>query len=294
MGTEKLEPGLERVEIKQTRTGQTPISFKNGAINKINSSQYTFGKKNFLFIPFKVSKDSQQKGLKLKIFKGKDLKVFYIQYWFNGKPSKHKVGNYSQNFGVEECNNALFELHKTHTDKENGYWIKDPNKTKKDEKRIVEKPDTTTAKGYTVNEVIEAYCGAPIFDEEADRGFSKDRKDGYRSKKHAREWFRCMAGYSHRQTLIDFFDDDDGYGVVEFKSNKHLRVAKPTSMRDLFRKYPPGRGIIQDRIYYNRRKKITYTKPKSKNYSIYDHDLGKSLLHELTPGDIENFIKNEP
>ena len=39
MSDEKLEPGLERVEIKQTRTGQTPISFKNGAINKINSSQ---------------------------------------------------------------------------------------------------------------------------------------------------------------------------------------------------------------------------------------------------------------
>ena len=82
MGTEKLEPKLERVEIKQTRTKQTPISFKNGAINKIRSSQYIFGDNNFLFIPFKVSKDSHQRGLKLKIFKGKDLKAFYIQYWF--------------------------------------------------------------------------------------------------------------------------------------------------------------------------------------------------------------------
>ena len=70
--------------------------------------------------------------------------------------------------------------------------------------RFVEKQDTTQAKAYTINDVIEAYCGAPIFEEEAERGFSKDRKDGYRTKKHAREWFRCMAGYNHRQSLVNF------------------------------------------------------------------------------------------
>ena len=293
MGTEKLEPGLERGEIKQTRTRQTPISFKNGAINKINSSQYTFGNKNFLFIPFKVSKDSHQRGLKLKIFKGKDLKVFYIQYWFNGKPSKHKVGNYSQSFGVDECNDALFELYKTHTDKENGYWIKDPNKTKKDEKRIVEKPDTTKAKGYTINEVIEAYCGAELPGEQTERGFSKDRKEGYRRAKSCRNWFRYMAGYNHRNTLVKFYDDDQGYGYPKFLSNYHLRIAKPKDMRDLFRKFPPGRGQIQDRVYYNRRKKQHYTIPASTNYSIYDSDIGKSLIHELTPGDIEAWIRDK-
>jgi len=293
MGTEKLEPELERVEIKQTRTKQIAISFKNGAINKINSSQYTFGNKNFLFIPFKVSKDSHQRGLKLKIFRGKDLKVFYIQYWFNGKPSKHKIGNYSQNFGVEECNDALFELYKTHTDKENGYWIKDPNKTKKDEKRIVEKPDTTTAKGYTINEVIEAYCGAELPGEQTERGFSKDRKEGYRRAKSCRNWFRYMAGYNNRNLLVRFIDDDKGNGVPKFIPNYHLRVAKPRDMRDLFRKYPPGRGIEKDREYYNRRKKQTYTISKSQNYSIYDSDIGKSLIHELTPGDIEAWVRDK-
>ena len=69
MSEQKLEPKLDQVEIKQTRTKLDPISFKNGAINKINSSQYYFGNKNFLFIPFKVSKDSHQRGLKLKIFR---------------------------------------------------------------------------------------------------------------------------------------------------------------------------------------------------------------------------------
>ena len=65
--TEKLEPGLEQVEIKQTRTAPNPIRFNNATINKIRASQYNFGSKNFLFIPFDVSKDSHQRGLKLKI-----------------------------------------------------------------------------------------------------------------------------------------------------------------------------------------------------------------------------------
>ena len=50
--TEKLEPGLEQVEIKQTRTAPNPIRFNNATINKIRASQYNFGSKNFLFIPF--------------------------------------------------------------------------------------------------------------------------------------------------------------------------------------------------------------------------------------------------
>ncbi len=270
MSEEKQDTALDKGKIKQTRYKPDPIRLREDAINKIKKSNTEFGLKAFKDIPFKVSKDTHQKGLMLRIYKGAPgddftKRVFYVRFWFNKRSDVHNCENYSQSFGVNELNEYLIELDKTHKDRKTGLWVKNPNTTKKDEKRFVEKPDTTTAKGYTVNEVIEAYCGAPIFDEEAERGFSKDRKDGYRSKKHAREWFRCMAGYSHRQTLIDFFDDDDGYGVVEFKSNKHLRVAKPTSMRDLFRKYPPGKGIIQDVVYYNRRKKITYTKPKSKN-----------------------------
>ncbi len=40
--TEKLEPGLEQVEIKQTRTAPDPIRFNNATINKTKASQYIF------------------------------------------------------------------------------------------------------------------------------------------------------------------------------------------------------------------------------------------------------------
>ena len=296
MGTEKLETSLERVEIKHTRDKVDPIRFRDDRINKVKKENYSFGKKRFKFIPFKVSKDSHLKGLVLKILKGttedkQTDKVFYLRFWFNGKADMHWVGKYSQTFGTKECDDYLVSLVKTHQDPKTKYWTKDPNITKRDEKRIVEKPDTTQAKGYTINETIEAYCGAAIYEEEAERGFSKDRKDGYRTAKSCRNWFRYMAGYNHRKSLVTFYNDADGYGVAEFQSNKHLRINKPKDMRDLFRKYPPGRGILKDREYWNRRKKQTYTIPASQNKSIYDSDLGKSLIHELKPGDIEEWIR---
>ena len=297
MGTEKLETGLEKVEIKQTRDKLDPIRFRDDAINKVRKENYNFGKKRFKYIPFKVSKDTHQKGLVLKILKGspgekETQKIFYLRFWLDGKSAMHWIGKYSQSFGVKECDEYLVDLARTHQDPKTRFWIKDPNITKRDEKRIVEKPDTTQAKGYTVNEVIEAYCGASIYDEPEERGFERDRKDGYRRAKSCNTWFRCMAGYNHRQSFVRFIDDEDGYGFSEFRSNKHLRVVKPTSWRDLFRKYPPGKGIIKDRVYYNRRKKQNYTIPASKNYSIYDSYIGKSLIHELKPGDIEHFIKD--
>ena len=293
MSEQKLVRELDQIEIKQT----SPIRFKDDAINKIRKQNIVWNKRTDIFIPFKVSKDSHQKGLKLRVFKGalgdKDTRrVFYVQYWVDGRAKRYRLGDYSQRFGKTECDDLLKEVFKNHTDPETGFWIKDPNETRKNEARIVEKPDTTTAKGYTVNEVIEAYCGAPLDDVEAERGFSKDRRDGYRAAKHAREWFRSMVGYNHRDTLVRFYDDDDGYGVAEFRSNKHLRIAKPLTWRDFFRKYPPGRGITKDRVYYNRRKKQTYTIPASKNYCIYDHDLGKSLISDLKPGDVEYFCKD--
>jgi hypothetical protein len=67
MDTKKLETSLETVEIKQTRDKVEPIRFRDETINKIKKENYNFGKKRFKFIPFKVSKDSHQKGLVLKI-----------------------------------------------------------------------------------------------------------------------------------------------------------------------------------------------------------------------------------
>ena len=87
MTKEKLDTELDHIEIKQTRhkgsaspTGSAspgsrvkiePIRFKEDVINRIKKGDYIFGSQKYLYIPFKVSRDTHQKGLKLKIAKGR-------------------------------------------------------------------------------------------------------------------------------------------------------------------------------------------------------------------------------
>jgi len=300
---------LVKDEIKHSSQKIQPIRFKEDVINKIKNADYTFGNKRELLIPFKVDKDGHRKGLKLKIFKGTQehpniAKIFVLQFWLNdgikrknkkgqiiyGLSRKYKLGKFSTTFGTIECDKKIRELRETHTNPETGVWVKDPNITARDEKRIIPKKDTSQPAGKTVNEVLESYCGAD--EAEGHRGFLKDVKQGYKTSKSAKTIFRCLAGYNKRQSLATFEDDDRGYCVRKFRPNKHLRIVAPKTWKDLFRKFPPGHGILKDRVYYNRRKKQTYTIPASKNKSIYDSSLGKSLIEDLTTGDVEDWCKD--
>jgi hypothetical protein len=65
--TEKLYHKLDQVEIRQT---VSPIRFKDEAINKIQRKNINFGNRSFIFIPFIVFKDSHQKGVKMRAYKG--------------------------------------------------------------------------------------------------------------------------------------------------------------------------------------------------------------------------------
>ena len=289
--TEKLDITLDTKEITQTRHKRETINFRDSTIDKITKTSTDFEGRKFKAYKFNVPKGSSLKGLQLRFYKNTQIKNFVLSIWFNNKNDYYIVGSYPQ-IRCKDVEKICLDLASTHQD-DRGLWIKNPNQTRVDEKRLVEKPDTTKPKGYTINEVIEAYCGALLPGEQTERGFSKDRKEGYRRAKSCRNWFRYMAGYNHRNTLVKFYDDNQGYGEPKFIPNLHLRVAKPKDMRDLFRKYPPGRGIIKDRIYYNRRKKQSYTIPASQNYSIYDSDIGKSLISELTPGDIEAWVRDK-
>ena len=289
--TEKLDHKLVTNEIKQTCNEKIKLAFRDSSIDKIDRTKIYFGAKSQKLIKFDVPKGSSLKGLNLRISKSTGKKYFVLSIWFNNRNQYYSVGAYP-NVRCKDVERLCLELAETHQD-DRGIWIKNPLQTRIDEKRLVEKPDTTVAKGYTINEVIEAYCGAELPGETTERGFSKDRKEGYRRAKSCRNWFRYMAGYNNRNLLVRFIDDDQGYGVADFLPNKHLRIAKPVSMRDLFRKYPPSKGVNKDRKYYNRRKKQTYTIPASQNYSIYDSNIGKSLIHELTPGDIEAWVRDK-
>ena len=280
----KLDTKLELNEIKQTRTGRTPrpiIPFRDSAIDKISRATTAFGSKKYIGYNFDVSKGSSLKGLMLKFYKQSQKKSFVLSFWFNKKPGYYNIGTFP-NIRCKDVERICLDLAETHQDNR-GLWLKNPNQTRADGKRLVEKPDTTITAGRSINEVIEDYCKG---------GFEKDHKSGNRTSKSCQIWFRYMAGYSKRKTLIEFEDNDSGSAVVKFVPNKHLRIIAPKGWTDLFRKFPSGSGIIKDKVYYNRRKKHTYTIAASKNKSIYDSDLGKSLIEDLKTGDIEHWLKD--
>jgi len=277
---EKLDNEHATDPIKQTRNKREIMSFRDSAIEKISIKNLNFGSKRFRQFKFNVSKGSSLKGLLLRVSKS-GRKDFIMDIWFSGKTNHYTIGQFP-NIKCKDVEKICLDLANTHQD-ERGLWIKSPIKTRVDEKRLVEKPDTTLTAGKSLNDVIEDYCKG---------GFEKDNRVGSRTSKSCQIWLRYMAGYNNRQLLVEFEDNDNGEAVPTFKANKHLRINAPRDWQDLFRKYPPGRGVKKDRHYYNRRKKHTYTITASKNKSIYDSDLGKSLIEDLKPGDVEHWLKD--
>ena len=271
-----------------SRQKRSIIAFRDSAIERIKKIDIEFGGKSFKEFKFDVPKGTSLKGLLLRVSRRTGRKDFYLSLWISGKPTYYTVGTFP-NIRCKDVEKICLELSETHQD-EKGYWTKNPVETRRDSERLVPKKDTSVPHGKTINEVIESYCGAD--EKEGHRGFLKDYKQGYKTSKSAKNIFRCLAGYNKRQSLVTFEDDENGYCVRKFKPNKHLRVVAPHSWKDLFRKYPPGHGIIKNREYYNRRKKKTYIIKASKNKSIYDSSLGKSLIEKLTPGDVEDWCKN--
>ena len=277
---EKLDNKHATDPIKQTRNKREIMSFRDSAIEKISIKNLNFGSNRFRQFKFNVSKGSSLKGLLLRVSKS-GRKDFIMDIWFSGKTNHYTIGQFPH-IKCKDVEKICLDLADTHQD-ERGLWIKSPVQTKIDEKRLVDKPDTTLTAGKSLNDVIEDYCKG---------GFEKDNKVGSRTSKSCQIWFRYMAGYNNRQLLVEFEDDNNGEAVATFRSNKHLRIVAPRDWQDLFRKYPPGRGVKKDRHYYNRRKKQTYTITASKNKSIYDSDLGKSLIEDLKPGDIEHWLND--
>ena len=265
------------------------IDFRDSSIQAIKKTNIEFGPKRFKWFKFNVSKGSSLKGLLLRFAKNTDRKDFIISFWFQGINRYYTLGQFP-NLKCKAVEKICLELAEEHQD-DRGLWIKSPIETRRNNKRLITKEDSSIPHGKTINEVIESYCGAD--EGEGHRGFLKDIKQGYKTSKTAKNIFRGLAGYSKRQSLVTFEDDNNGYCVRKFTPNKHLRLIAPKTWKDLFRKYPPGHGMItKDREYYNRRKKQTYMIPASKNKSIYDSSLGKSLIEKLTPGDVEAWCKD--
>jgi len=254
----------------QTTRPRFKIKFTDYAIENFTSSFIVKDKvKERAITPFDVSKNTALKGLKLCQYRKGQKKYFVLFYWFNKNSWPITIGEFRLGiFGTKQCEEKVYEIVKDHTN-DKGIWIKDPKQTIKDKETKIVKAIIVESQKLTINQVIERYVGA---------GFPRKKGKTKRGSSIKRDCLNLLGHNWRTKHLI--FDDINGRGIVHFKANSHKRTAKPESWSDLFAKFPPGHGILKD----------SYFNPKNER-SVYDSDLGKLVIDELTPGIVERYLE---
>ena len=276
----KLGTQLGHDEISNSRTQKNSasqkarprfkIKFTDYAVDKFVASFFADGKlRARKYTPFDVSRHTILKGLKLVQFQKTKKKYFILRYWLNGKSKDLTIGEFVlDKFGVKQCEDKIYEIAREHQN-EKGIWVKDPQLTIRDQETKIVKAVIVESQKLTINQVIERYVGA---------GFPRKKGKTKRGSSIKRDCLNLLGHNWRTKHLI--FDDINGKGVVHFKANTHKRTAKPESWTDLFSKFPPGHGILKD----------SYFNPKNER-SVYDNDLGKLVIDELTPGIVERYLE---
>ena len=260
--------GSQPVLEKDTKT--SPLKFTDYSVQKFTSNFLDKNNKTRakVFTSFGF-KSGSLKGLGLFQWFSTKAKFFTrrIHLKTTGTDFYWYVGN-SATMSCKECEEIITKTYKTHTD-DKGHWIKDPRKTKADQDRVIIKKQIEEDAKLTINEVIER-----IHEAEFPRAKMPGRLDHKSAKVHS----RFLIGYNKRYQHLDFVNDLKGNGKIVFTANYDRRVAKPDSWKDLFGKYPPGTGNIK-----------TFTEK-----SIYDQDLGKTFIADLTEQDVVDYINKKP
>ena len=248
------------------------LIYKNESIKKFRS--YFKKNQSRVYTSFGDNRNTKYKGLYLCEYRNgeKYLGVlFRLRGERNRGPRFFPVGKFDLTknpktgevrFGTEQCDNRLFGIIENHCDKL-GRWTKNPNDTVRFNKVI---------ESASVAKVIEAYCkkGFPKIGSE-----EKIRGKGISAKA------RCLIGYNKRTAFLDYDDDDLGDGVVRFKSSRKHNEPAPLDWKELFERYPPGKGIIKSGFH----NKYGVT-------SIYDSPLSDQKIENLTGQMIIKYRKN--
>ena len=249
------------------------IEFRDSSIEKVKYGDLEFSyikdgitkHRKALYIPFNVAKKSSLKGLKLCVFKGSRSKYFSLQFWFNGKSERLNIGKFVPGiFGTKQCDDKLHQLVKDHTD-DNGYWIKNPLLTERNKTRVITKANVKTLERKTINEtIIEFYKSE----------FPRATRPGNLRARSMKDHSLYLIGHNWRVKHLSFVDVK-GAATLKLIPNWHKRTARPEGIDELFKKYPPGTGHIEN--IYNAK-------------SIYDSPIGKTYMDELEREDIEDYI----
>ena len=266
---------------------RSKIKFDNKAIDKINIDDLDFsfvnkaGEVKFrrqLVFPFDVPNKSILKGLKLCIQKSTGSKLFWLQFWFNGKADYYSVGKrIPGSWGVNEVEDKLLPIVRSHTN-DKGHWVKSPVESEKkkalEDQRLIKSEEYIQKTRKTINEVIIELMKANM---------PKIKAEGTLCAKSIREQSRFLIGYNKRSRFLSYSDNESGNGRISFRPNYAKRKPAPVSWDELFQWYPSGKGIILDP-----------KKNLNRETAIFDNDLGKTFIDELNTGRINKYLKDKP
>jgi len=262
MTTSKLGTGLENSSTNKS----TELRFTDYSINKFQSD-FSLGQ---ITIKTKIE-NSGLKGLKLSQSNVTKRKYFVQNFWFNNKSDYWTVGEFRLGvYGINECRNEVNEIMKSHCNSE-GLWTRNPKITKRHKNERVKKAEILNRQMKTVRECIVELCKA---------NFPKIRKEGTVTGQTIRKFCLPLIGYNKRTQHLVYDDDEFGNGFITFKASHKFNTNKPESWDDLFSKFPPGHGCI---------KKINGREVKDR--SLYDSDISKMLIEELTPAIVRNYLE---
>lgn len=260
--------------MKDMNKTSNKLKFDNKAIEQYSVPEWSYTDRdglpkhrNKIYVPFHVPKKSTLKGLKLYISRSSKAKYFVLNIWINKKPKYYSVGKFDlETFGTKEVEEKLHHIVKTHTD-DNRKWIKDPTVTEKNKTRIIKTEAVTESKQRTINEVIEKLV---------EKELPKTKNEGTLASRTAREQIRFLIGYNIRTNHLSYWDDENGNGHISLKPDYKRRAKAPLSIEELFKKFPAGKGCNADKR------------------SIYDCDLGKTLIKDLDSGLINLHLAGSP
>ena len=212
------------------------------------------------------------KGLKFRYYKKTKVKSLFLSFWHNGKSLKLPIGHFQKGiFGLKEVEEYLKPI--VNKCKTKGVWSIDPRKhlaqelikKKRREEKSIERSKKKKA-DKIVNDMIELACA---------ENFPKTKQDGTVSASSLRVFCLYLIGYNKRTDHLIFTEDDEGYGLIRFKPEG------PQSFPELFKKYPPGVGVIAYDPHNN----------PNKERSVYDSpDFANKKIRELLPGDVEEYV----
>ena len=250
------------------------IEFTNTAIEKLKVDDLDFGNKDYLTIPFIVPRGSHLKGLTLAISKATKSKRFMLRFWFKGRNHKLSLGVYRPyrnsndlGFTCVQLNKKQSNLYNEHTN-EKGLYTTSPKIADKIRETKITNHQKEVLDNLTLRDIIVLICEA---------SFPKFLIDGASlSKIHLASIFKFLAGYNWRAKHIRFGDDTEGNAVITFKVNPSFsrfnnKTKAPTSFKDLFKKFPSGKGILTKEKHFN----------PTGSISLYDDEFSKTMITDL-------------